>query len=324
MKYEDSSDLNASRLIALGQGVEYYNKIFRDGYDTGDKATTFGSGLHCYFLENNEFKDRFAIPTGSRPSNVKQKEYCSALSSCQSTTKSVRIEEYKKIYSIKGKKEADIETLSTQMYIRFKEYIEFLKTAKNRLILNEEDYLKLKTVENKFKSHKGINYLLYTDVPSMYVYNELPIFFTHDGIKCKAKLDRLVIDLKLKRVFVVDIKTHSTKNLRVNIRKSFRDSFTHYGYHVQQAFYSVAAKEFMKDVLKIHDIEKYTIHNYIILVQSNFLNTVKLIDVGGDNIYEGAIEMKSLINKYGQHMEKGFDRELEYYESELGTEKMQT
>lgn len=322
MTYEESNAINFSKLSALLEGVDYYKKITTEDIGRDDQSMAFGSACHTYFLENEFFDDRYIAFVGNKPSNAKHKEFCYAMSDRQFFNEESRVMVYSSIFAVKSKKEAVIVTESTSLYIRYKEYIEFLKRAKNRLILDSNDMSRIKTYETKFKRHKGLSALMYQESKSMLAFNELEIFFRYKGEECKAKLDRLVVDTKEKVIFVIDIKTHATKNLRTNTRKSFRQAMYKYNYHMQQAFYTIAMREFVKQTLKITDYNDYKVYNVIIILQSNFLNTVKLVALEDDDIYEGLHLVADALKRYTFHGEYGFDYDMEYYDNELGFESL--
>lgn len=68
---------------------------------------------------------------------------------------------------------------------------------------------------------------------------QMPLFFTFEGTDCKALLDGLVINHDSKKIIPFDLKTTSKGVF------NFYDSYIHYGYYRQAAFYTTAVKEYL-------------------------------------------------------------------------------
>jgi len=321
MTYEESSDINFSKLSALIKGVDYYKKFIKE--DMSEPYLSFGSASHHFFLENDIFNDKYVVFKENKPSNAKHKTFCVMLSQQDKMDTQTRVECYKAVFATKSKKEDDIKQNSVKLYIQFKDYIDFLKQAQSRYILSEADFLKIKTFESKFKRHKGIMKLLYDKSDDLLEFNELPIFFTYSGEKCKSKLDRLLVDTRNKKVYIIDLKTHSTKSLSSNIRQTFHKSVLDYNYRMQQAMYYLAATDFIKNKLEF-DPDQFEFIPVFILMQSNFLNSVKLIRLSQDELYEGIMDVKGALELYKFHCKNGFDFDRDYYEDELGFEELAT
>lgn len=101
----------------------------------------------------------------------------------------------------------------------------------NKIVLKHDDYDLVISMRDSMLAHPIINKLLTSKGQS-----EVSIFFEVDGVKCKARPDRIVDPSVFDQHIVVDVKTSADVD---KFARSVRD----YRYHCQDAFYSDAYKK---------------------------------------------------------------------------------
>ena len=114
-------------------------------------------------------------------------------------------------------------------------YFSQLKEAVGKQILSEREFeiinnivISLKSniwTSTYFQNHKDID-----------IYFQVPIYFSHMDIPCKALLDMVVIDKQLKTITPIDLKTMG------GYTSEFEYAFKKRGYDFQAAFYTIALK----------------------------------------------------------------------------------
>ena len=107
----------------------------------------------------------------------------------------------------------------------------FKSNMKDKIVLSSGDYDLVIGMRDSMLAHPIINKLLTSPGQS-----EVSIFFEVDGVKCKARPDRIVDPSVFDQHIIVDVKTSADVDKFV---RSVRD----YRYHCQDAFYSDAYKK---------------------------------------------------------------------------------
>lgn len=95
------------------------------------------------------------------------------------------------------------------------------------------------------------------------IFIEVPVFFVYEGIKCKAKIDNIFIDVTNKVIYLNDLKTTS-KPLGL-----FRDAIEFYEYYRQLAWYKLALRFFLKSKLEYNEYLLYPVVCNIVAVETN-------------------------------------------------------
>lgn len=106
-----------------------------------------------------------------------------------------------------------------------KELHEATMAGSGKIILDADDYDQVTTMRDSIMAHPVAAHLL--GLPGV---SEASIFFWIDGLRCKARPDRLVNDEPI----ILDVKTTDDVD-------KFEASAEEYRYHVQEAHYSEAA-----------------------------------------------------------------------------------
>lgn len=314
--YSHNKRVSFSFLKALSSGVEYLKKYIERDKELESKSKDFGTASHVFFLEPKKFREEFCFLPESMvtPSSANQKEYCEYRIEGFS-----RDEAYEKCYKSGKDSEEKRKEKAMELDMKMNQYIQFMSEKKDVTILSDFDKYRIGVYKNKIDKHKGLSLLLSQDLKTFDVYNELEITFEYMGVVFVSKIDRLIIDKRNKKVYIIDIKTHSTKNISVNLRKSFSEAFFAYRYDVQMSLYNIAVSKFLlKNYPDLEDDMEY--QTLIPVFQTNFLFQVKLIKITEDDLIEGVSTLNDWIKRYLKHEHTGFDFDIEYYDDDLGSE----
>jgi len=132
-------------------------------------------------------------------------------------------------------------------------------------------------------------------VENAFIFRELDVYFELMGLKVKAKLDNIYIDILAKKIYLNDLKT-TAKPL-----SSFQEILEYYKYHRQLAFYLRALRWLINNgyfnYLNIPDLHHFEVVPQIIAVETtgNFDSDVFLLD--GFYVDKGTKEAKSLMER---------------------------
>jgi len=120
-------------------------------------------------------------------------------------------------------------------------YIEEVLAGKDKIFITIPDKEILSKCIDSMNTHKDISKILFTESDDVIeVQNELKIFWTGvAGLKCKAKLDKVIIDTANKTITIYDLKSTS-KPLSL-----FQKTFEYYRYYRQLFFYYGAICEWL-------------------------------------------------------------------------------
>lgn len=190
------------------------------------------------------------------------------------------------------------------------DFYKFLLNTEGKICLSEPDFNMINNCKSNLVNHKKANSLLFNDFilkSNNRILVEETISFELDGIKCKAKPDKVIINDETKTVILIDLKTTS-KSLN-----KFSDSYNNYEYGRQLAWY----EQGLKISLNLHD---YKFRYYIIAVQTNKFNEVAVFAISNKQIDKGRLQYQQLFDLYKQHLKYGFDYPIEYYLSDGAVE----
>ena len=133
-------------------------------------------------------------------------------------------------------------------------------------------------------------------------------------VSCKSLLDRVKIDHANRKIILIDLKTTADVY-------NFKHSVEEYDYYRQIAFYILALTWYMKD--QGYDIEDYDLEAYIVAIQSNGNNEVRVFNMLNE---KELLDRKDLIantlTEISYHYQTGnWDHTRKYYEGD-GTEEL--
>ena len=203
-------------------------------------------------------------------------------------------------------------------------FYEFLKKADGKIALNQKDKRIIEGCLMSLKENKKSNELLFSEDESVETFNEKEIYFEQEGVSCKSKLDRVIVDHSFKTVTLVDLKTTSSQvygectplNTKTGILlrdwhvTGFMYSVLQYSYHRQLAFYENALKAEYPD---------YTISSLIVAIDTKGSYDCAVYKLPSEWLEEGREEIKSLLSEYKHYKEsnnfsvkQGFEAVVEY------------
>ena len=305
--YEDLSRISNSNIgWFLNKGPAYLHKMLTDPPpEEKNPVLERGTMIHEYLLQPEEFQKDYVIWDKSRPSTVQQKKFCQELAfSTELEPNKAILSAYQKAYSTAGKSEDKMLSEGLKIASTLKDYIDFLKSRDERIMISPSEYQMLKKIKHNFKEHKLANKLLCPDGEyGLYSYDYMPIYFKEDptraseyekltwhefhinwtyyvkmaaGVECKSLLDSLTLDFENKKATIMDLKT--TAKLW-----HFEESIEMYDYCRQLCYYMQAVMWYLKYELK-EDPNEWTFEFYIIGIDTTGTNEIRVFKIDSHNI----------------------------------------
>jgi hypothetical protein len=205
-------------------------------------------------------------------------------------------------------------------------YYEFLKKADGKIALGAKDKQVIEGCLTSLREHVVSNKLLFSEnEENVEGLNEKEIYFTQEGVECKSKLDRIIVNHNNKTVTVVDLKTTSSQvygecvpvkeKTGISLMRDwhvtgFMYSCLQYSYHRQLAFYTNAA---------IAEYPDYTVESFIIAVDTKGTYDVAVYKLPSEWLEEGSNEIKCLLSEYKHYkqennfsIKKGYEDVVSY------------
>ena len=101
-------------------------------------------------------------------------------------------------------------------------------------VKSAEEYLTVRNIVASIKNHKFTKEYFRKAGSELEIVYQLPIFFNHKTLDCKALLDMVIFNHSDKTIQPIDIKTTSGRTVH------FPTSFRKYRYDIQAAWYTLA------------------------------------------------------------------------------------
>ena len=209
------------------------------------------------------------------------------------------------------------------------EYWEDLKAAEGKVVLSQEENDLISQIVMSIRTNSATSKYFEKSSSSIEILDQFSIYFTYEGIECKALLDRIIIDHKNMTIQPIDFKTMGDQTLY------FPKSLRQRRYDIQAAFYTEALKSKYSayEILPFKFIVESTTNPGNPLV---FTCNQELLEIGksGRNAYnlcdkayvsdEYTVYMKfdkikgfhQLIEDYKWYMENGFSVNREIAQSQ--------
>jgi hypothetical protein len=170
----------------------------------------------------------------------------------------------------------------------------------NKQFITSDEYALMEESKQSLDDHEFATELL--DIST---HKEENIFFTIDGVECKARLDSLLMSEQ--EVIVIDLKTTG---------QSARDPWfiKKYGVDFQAAFYRRAALAMHKELYP--NAMPPIVDCYTILAELKSNPEVVVYKLTDEKLNEQDIEIDSLINRYKFHIDNGFIYSMEELQNE--------
>jgi len=193
------------------------------------------------------------------------------------------------------------------------EYWEDLKRAFGKTIITVEEKNKIDSIVMSLRSSEATG-KYFTSNGNIELEFQKEVYFTYEGVECKALLDVVRFDHANKKIYPLDVKTMS------GFVSNFPSSLRKRRYDIQAAFYTKGLME---------EYPGYTIENFKFLVESTthignpavFTCTEDLLHIGEHGLPELVSEgvvlrrstkgFKQLIEEYKYYSENGFDITME-------------
>ena len=196
------------------------------------------------------------------------------------------------------------------------DYIEYLEKKDFKTVISFADLNMLKNIKRNIENHKKANELLNNDITALW-FNEFHINWedTKHNVSCKSLLDRVIFDHENKKITLIDLKTTADVY-------NFKHSVEEYDYYRQIAFYILALTWYM-EIEKEIDISDYDLEAYIIAIQSNGSNEVRVFNMLNEKELSDRKDLISnALSDISYHFQTGnWDHTRKYYE-ENGVEEL--
>lgn len=200
------------------------------------------------------------------------------------------------------------DTVIQKVWKEGKEYVDFLDSAEGKIIMSKSTKEVVDKCIQSLNGNSVAKSLLFEEdeFGNMSYFNELEVYdTTPNGTKFKGKIDRLVVDFENNVIKMPDIKTTGKGAY------NFQNSFEHYRYYRQLAFYKRLANKYLQEKFPSVNFFLFTWEFYNVVVETIApFNTVvyKIPEVW---ILKGAAEINKLVARINWHIVNGWDGSLE-------------
>ena len=324
--YEDNTRISNSNLgWFLKKGPTYLKRML-DGKEEGLKLPQLEKGtmIHEYILQPNEFWKDYVILDFEVPKVKQQKELCDKyhqllLINPLEDNDKLKLEAYNSAYNNK-KTDTQKLTEAQEVLNNYKEYLEYLNKAENKKVISFADLNMLKQIETNLKSHVKANELLFNYDNTFEINNEFHINWEYPNVSkygdmsCKSLLDRVMIDHTNKKIILIDLKTTTDVF-------NFKHSMEEYDYYRQLAYYWMAIHWYFKIELGLN-IEEYNYETYIIAIQNNNENAIRVFEICPKDIEERFELIDSTIKEIAWHKDNNLWEHTKEYYLNNGVEKL--
>lgn len=229
--YKDIDAVNQSRL----KKILIHPKLYMHQEEREEKSYfTFGQLVEDILLMSSEEVDaKYVICDVDMPTE-KIKEVIEALYMARGVAdfdsiEPALVDEVRMEVGYQTKWKA--ETAYNKIKLLGSDYLNFIASAGDRIIISEEDYVKSLSLVNMVTTNPLLSKYLSKDNKFKHV-----VTFKHKGFDCKGEIDIVHFDHEARTVRVVDIKTTSQF-------LAFKSSILRYRYDFQLAFYTMALME---------------------------------------------------------------------------------
>jgi hypothetical protein len=284
-EYRKAEGINYSKLSAVDRDPKSVN---RESSETD--AMLKGSIVDC-LLTGGDFHAEYYVMTTVKPKSEQMIAYVeSMVRSGNHEVAQIESGYKQKVSEAKWEKEG-----------RF--YYDALIASEGKTVISWEMNTECTAVvkalkENEFTG-KYFNNMAPEDVE---IKDQLIIFFTVMGKKCKAMLDKVVVSHGARKIYPIDLKT-TGKSV-----KQFKASFVFWRYYIQAAFYTEAVTQWAAEYYPEYTVEPF---EFIVAEMANYnppmIYTVSEQDLlvgrfGGEDFYGNPIKgYEQLMNDLQWH-----------------------
>lgn len=301
--YSDRTRISNSNIgWFLNKGPAFLHKMLtEDVPEEKNPVLERGTMIHEYLLQPEEFQKDYVIWDKAKPFTVQQKKFCQELANTvEIEPDKAIISAYKEAYSTAGKSDDKMLSEGLKIASTLKDYIDFLKSRDERLMITLSEYRMLEKIKQNVKSHKlawnllwplecSIGPKILTDdgpINAVKAYHEFHINWEWEmlletsgseappellHVSCKSLLDGLTLDFKNKKATIMDLKT--TAKLW-----HFEESIDMYDYFRQIAYYKKAVMWYLKNELGENPGE-WTFKYYIIGIDTTGSYEIRVFEI---------------------------------------------
>ena len=291
--YEDKTRISNSNIgWFLNKGPAFLHKMLTENIpEEKNPVLERGTMIHEYILQPEEFQKDYVVWDKQKPFSAQQEKFCQELANTiEIEPDKAILDAYKKAYSTRGKTDDKMLSEGQEIASTLKDYIDFLKSRDERIIISPYDYQMLKKIKYNIESHKLAKKLLntrgtvYVDEVSSKRWSwgahEFHINWEYafgtelfsKNIKCKSLLDSITLYFEDKKVVIMDLKT--TAKLW-----HFEDSIDMYDYCRQLAYYTMAVRWYMLNEFGINKPSEWTFEYYIIGIDTTGSNEIRVFNI---------------------------------------------
>lgn len=333
--YEDRTRISNSNIgWFLNKGPAYLHKMLtEDVPEDKNPVLERGTMIHEYLLQPEEFQKDYVVWDKSRPFSVQQEKFCQALAfSTEIEPNRAILDAYKQAYSIAGKSEDKMLSEGLKIASTLKDYIDFLKSRDERLMVTPSEYKMLEKIKQNVYSHKAANLIVWPgngtkdkyhegvhfETAKKSMYHEFHINWEYEGkIKCKSLLDGLTLDFKNKKAIIYDLKT--TAKLW-----HFEESIKTYDYLRQLDYYSMAVRWYLVNEcgVTVDEIFEWDFEYYIIGIDTTGSNEIRVFKIEQEDVSSRDETIITALDRIAWHqVNNKWEHSREYYEGD-GSESL--
>ena len=319
--YEDKTRISNSNIgWFLNKGPAFLHKMLtEDVPEEKNPVLERGTMIHEYLLQPDEFLKDYVIWEKDKPTSVQQEKFCKELAlSAEIEPDKAVLDAYKKAYSTRGKTDETMLSEGLKIASTLKDYIDFLKSNDQRIMISPWDYQMLKKIKYNVYAHKLAEKLLYTpgdkyDDESNKTWmcrHEFHINWEwNNGIQCKSLLDSITFDFTNQKATIMDLKT--TAKLW-----HFEDSIEMYDYCRQLCYYKRAVRWYLRNECN-QNPDEWSFEYYIIGIDTTGSNEIRVF-----KIEESAVQsrfdtiVKALDAIHWHQVNNKWEHSREYYEGD--------
>ena len=319
--YEDKTRISNSNIgWFLNKGPAFLHKMLtEDVPEEKNPVLERGTMIHEYLLQPEEFLKDYVIWEKDKPTSVQQEKFCKELAlSAEIEPDKAVLDAYKKAYSTRGKTDETMLSEGLKIASTLKDYIDFLKSNDQRIMISPWDYQMLKKIKYNVYAHKLAEKLLYTpgdkyDDESNKTWmcrHEFHINWEwNNGIQCKSLLDSITFDFTNQKATIMDLKT--TAKLW-----HFEDSIEMYDYCRQLCYYKRAVRWYLRNECN-QNPDEWSFEYYIIGIDTTGSNEIRVF-----KIEESAVQsrfdtiVKALDAIHWHQVNNKWEHSREYYEGD--------
>lgn len=181
-------------------------------------------------------------------------------------------------------------------------YWKMMFESDGKHILDLNSLNTINTVVASFKKSKQYQRLIKPEKGKI-ILQQYPIYFTWNGVECKALLDLVIVDTVNKKVHIFDIKTTGLPLIE------FNDAVIRWGYDFQCGFYTKAVLLHMPT--KINNLTGWSKPSFSFIVEST-VDPYKPVFINANDIIKESIAKAELaVEKYKWYKETNFKVDYE-------------